>query len=145
MINRMIVQLMHQLWQRVFTNLFPVARMPDSMTEALNAAEKGWIELNPPVGVNEHFRGRLNYDRDACIGCRLCIRVCPANAIEFLPEEKKIQIHVDRCCFCAQCVEICPVKCLASSEDYLISSYDRKAQIVTDTGKSVKRVAAEGA
>ena len=110
MINRMLFQLVRQLWQRLFTNLFPVARMPDSMTEALEAAEKGWIELNPPVGVNDHFRGRLNYDRSACIGCKLCIRVCPANAIEFLPEDKKIQVHVDRCCFCAQCVEICPVK-----------------------------------
>ena len=144
MINRMLFQLVRQLWQRLFTNLFPVARMPDSMTEALEAAEKGWIELNPPVGVNDHFRGRLNYDRSACIGCKLCIRVCPANAFEFLPEDKKIQVHVDRCCFCAQCVEICPVKCLTSSGDYLISSYDRKAQIVTDTGKPVKQVAAEG-
>ena len=135
MITRMLFQLLRQIRQKVFTNPFPVAQMPDSLTDALQAAEKGWIELNPPVGVNDHFRGRLNYDKSACIGCKLCVKVCPANATEYLPEEKKIQIHVDRCCFCAQCVEICPVKCLTMSGEYLISSYDRKAQIVTDTGK----------
>ena len=135
MITRMLFQLLRQIRQKVFTNPFPVAQMPDSLTDALQAAEKGWIELNPPVGVNDRFRGRLNYDKSACIGCKLCIKVCPANATVFLPEEKKIQIHIDRCCFCAQCVEICPVKCLSMSGEFLISSYDRKAQIVTDTGK----------
>lgn len=135
MINRMFFQLLRQLRKKVFTNPFPVAHMPDSLTDALHAAEKGWIELNAPVETNEHFRGRLNYDKSACIGCKLCIKVCPANAMVFLPEEKKIQNHIDRCCFCAQCVEICPVKCLSMSGEFMLSSYDRKAQIVTDTGK----------
>lgn len=145
MLTRMLFQLLRQLRQKVFTNPFPVAQMPDSLTDALQAAEKGWIELNPPVGVNDRFRGRLNYDKSACIGCKLCIKVCPANATEFLPEEKKIQIHTDRCCFCAQCVEICPVKCLAMSKEFLISSYDRKAQIVVDTGKPEGAAAAPAA
>ena len=73
MITRMLFQLLRQIRQKVFTNPFPVAQMPDSLTDALQAAEKGWIELNPPVGVNDHFRGRLNYDKSACIGCKLCV------------------------------------------------------------------------
>lgn len=135
MLNRMALFLVKQVWEKKFTNPFPVAAMPDSMTDALQAAEEGKIDLNPPVDTGDRFRGRLNYDKAKCIGCKLCIKVCPANAMTFLPEEKKILNHVDRCCFCAQCVEICPVKCLAMSGEFLISSYDRKAQIVTDTGK----------
>lgn len=134
MLNKMALLLLKQAREKLFTNPFPVKGMPDSLTDALKAAGEGKIELNPPVEINERFRGKLAYDRTTCIGCRLCIKVCPANAIEFLPEEKKVQIHNDRCCFCAQCTEICPVKCLKMSPDFLISSYDRKAQITTDSG-----------
>jgi formate hydrogenlyase subunit 6/NADH:ubiquinone oxidoreductase subunit I len=91
-------------------------------------------QLNPPVPVGKRFRGRLSYDKKKCIGCRLCTKVCPANATEYLPSEKKIVIHNDRCCFCAQCTEICPVKCLSMSKEYMISSYERKTNLVIDSG-----------
>ena len=139
MLNRMSLQLLRQWVDKVFTNPFPVPSMPDSLTAALKAAEEGKIKLNPPIEPQGYFRGRLDYDKERCIGCKLCIRVCPANAIEFLEEEKKIQIHVDRCCYCSQCTEICPVKCLSMSKEYLISSYDRKAQIVRDSGPTKKK------
>jgi len=144
MLNRMALQLLRQIYEKTFTNPFPVASMPDSLSDALKAAEEGKIDLNPAVPVEDRFRGRLNYDKSACIGCKLCIKVCPANATEYLPDEKKIQIHNDRCCFCAQCTEICPVKCLTMSSEYLISSYDRKAQITTDTEKPEPKKGAEG-
>ena len=104
--------------------------MPPSMTEALSNPEA----LVPPVTVGKRFRGRLNYDRAKCIGCKLCMKVCPANATDYLAEEKKIIIHNDRCCFCAQCTEICPVKCLTMSDVFMISSYARKENVVKDTG-----------
>lgn len=130
MITRILPQLLKQLFSKAATNFFPAKHMPPSMTAALAAPEA----INPPVPVGKRFRGRLNYDRSKCIGCRLCIRVCPANATEYQAEDKKIIIHNDRCCFCAQCTEICPVKCLSMSEEYLISSYERRSNIVTDTG-----------
>ena len=130
MITRIFPQLFRQFFSRVFTNPFPAAYMPSSLTEALQS-----LPLNPPLPVGERFRGRLDYNRDKCIGCRLCIKVCPANATDYLEETKKIVIHNDRCCFCAQCTEICPVKCLTMSDVYMISSYNRRENVVTDTGK----------
>ena len=132
MITRVLPQLFRQLLSRVFTNPFPATYMPPSLTEALSGQASS---LNPPVPVQKRFRGRLNYDRDKCIGCRLCIKVCPAKAADYLEESKKIVIHNDRCCFCAQCTEICPVKCLTMSDVYMISSYNRGENVVTDTGK----------
>jgi formate hydrogenlyase subunit 6/NADH:ubiquinone oxidoreductase subunit I len=58
--------------------------------------------------------------RDECIGCKLCIKVCPAEAIEFIPDKKKIKIHVDHCIFCSQCNDICPKNCLNMSEEFLL-------------------------
>ena len=138
MITRVVPQLLKQIFSGVFTNPFPVAHMPPSLTEALSAPGPGLGQkapLNPPMPVGERFRGRLAYDREKCVGCRLCLRVCPANAIGFLEESKKIVIHNDRCCFCAQCTEICPPKCLAMSDTHLMSSYNRRENVVTGTGK----------
>ena len=131
----MMIQVLRQGTQENATNPFLAPHLPDSLTGALEAAGRGDITLNPPVTIPEDFRGRIGYDKGACIGCKLCTRVCPANAIEFLPEEKKIQIHVDRCCFCEQCVDVCPVSCLWMTDQGLNSSYERKAELVTDSGK----------
>ncbi len=135
MLNRMMIQVLRQGTQPNATNPFLAPHLPDSLTEALEAAERGEISLHPPVAIPQDFRGRIGYDKGTCIGCRLCIRVCPAHAIELLPEEKKIQIHVDRCCFCEQCVDVCPVSCLWMTDQGINSSYERKSEIVADSGK----------
>jgi len=139
-LNRMTLQILKQVVEKPFTNLFPVPHMPDNLGEVLKAAAEGRVQVNPPVEVPKHFRGKIAYDREKCIGCRLCTRVCPANAITYIPEEKKVMVHVDRCCFCAQCTEICPVQCLWMTEEFLLSSYDRKAQVVIDSGKKAEEV-----
>ncbi|MDR1379256.1 MAG: 4Fe-4S binding protein [Synergistaceae bacterium] len=136
MITRILFQLWSQLCSKPFTNLFPAAHMPPSLTAVLSDP------ANPPkspIPVGARFRGQLDYNRAKCIGCRLCVKVCPANATDYLPEEKKIIIHNDRCCFCAQCTEICPVKCLSMSGTYMISSYKRKQNITTDTGPATAK------
>ena len=132
MITRIIPQLFKHLFSRVFTNPFPTAHMPPSLTDFLSSHGE---PPNPPVPVGNRFRGWIDYDRDKCIGCRLCVRVCPTRAAEYQEESKKIVIHKDRCCFCAQCTEICPVKCLAMSNEYMISSYNRRENVVTDPGQ----------
>ena len=131
MINKILPELINQVIKKTATNTFPVAHMPDHLVEALKSKD---TVLTPPVNVGERFRGRLLYDRQKCIGCKLCLKVCPANATEYLPDEKKIQIHNDRCCFCAQCTEICPVHCLAMSDECFNSSFNRKEEIIKNTG-----------
>lgn len=140
MFNLMSIQMFRQLVNKVFTNPFPVEHMPEELGEALEAAGRGEITLNPPTDQNRvepRFRGRVAYDKGKCIGCKMCIKVCPANAITFVEEEKKIQVHSDRCCFCAQCTEICPVNCLAMSNDFAFASYERSEEevIVKDSGQ----------
>ncbi len=117
--------LMKQLFARPATNPFPVKYMPRSVTALLKKVADGNASIHPPIPTPPDLRGKIAYSRETCIGCQLCIRVCPARVIEFLPDEKKIRMFVARCTFCAQCVDVCPVNALSTTEEFLLASPDR--------------------
>jgi len=121
----MLTTLFRQLFHKPSTNPFPVKYMPRSVTGLLAKVASGEASIHPPIPVPADLRGKLAYDRDKCIGCKLCVRVCPANVIEFLPDDKKIRIYVARCTFCAQCVDACPVNALATTPEFLLADADR--------------------
>ncbi len=121
----MIPELLKQLVLEPATNAFPARYLPPSITEFLKKVARGEERIHPPVPAPPKFRGKIVYDRDACIGCTLCLRICPAHAIEFLPETKKIRIWVTQCIFCSQCNDICPKNALRMSEEFLIAVENR--------------------
>ena len=121
----MVPELLGSLFQKPNTNPFPAAQLPPTVTGLLEKVGKGEAALNPPVPVPEKLRGKMTYVRETCIGCNLCIKVCPAHAIEAIPAVKKIRIFVSQCIQCGQCTEICPKQCLALSGQFLNASHDR--------------------
>ncbi len=54
----------------------------------------------------------LEVDKDACIGCKICERVCPFVAIVVDPETKKAVV-LDGCTLCGTCVNACPENALS--------------------------------
>jgi formate hydrogenlyase subunit 6/NADH:ubiquinone oxidoreductase subunit I len=80
----------------------------------------------------ERFRGKLVWDPEKCAGCMLCIKDCPANALELavIDRAKKqmvLHYHPDRCTYCSQCVINCRFKCLdLSSEQWEMASASRQ-------------------
>jgi formate hydrogenlyase subunit 6/NADH:ubiquinone oxidoreductase subunit I len=88
--------------------------------------------LNAP----ENLRGQLFYDASKCSGCQLCIKDCPANAIELITIDKVskrfvMKYHIDRCTFCDQCVQSCRFKCLnLSDEQWEMAALQREPFVV---------------
>ena len=68
------------------------------------------ITLNPVNGV-ERQRPVAQIDETRCIGCTLCIQVCPVDAI--LGAAKKMHVILPQLCTgCDLCVASCPVDCI---------------------------------
>lgn len=70
----------------------------------------------------ERFRGKLFWDLTNCTGCQLCVRDCPAGALELVVVDKAskhfiMRFHSDRCTYCGQCVVNCRFHCLSQSSD----------------------------
>lgn len=67
----------------------------------------------------EAFRGVFRFDRNLCVGCGLCWRVCPAAAIEASRDERGARplFHPERCIYCYLCVEVCPRKAIKASRE----------------------------
>jgi formate hydrogenlyase subunit 6/NADH:ubiquinone oxidoreductase subunit I len=127
----MLPQVIAQLFKKPFTNKFPAKYAPSSTKKFMENIANGTIQINPPVVTPEYFRGKIQYDKEKCIGCKLCLQVCPSEAIEFKDKEKKIKIFLARCTFCAQCNDICPVSCLSMSNEFLLADTDKYSKDLT--------------
>ena len=124
----LLPELLRQLFSRPATNTFPSRHLPSSVTGFLAKVARGEATIYPPVPTPPKFRGKIVYDREACIGCSLCLRVCPAHAIEFIPETKRVRIYVTQCIFCSQCNDVCPKDALHMSPEFLLATEDRYAE-----------------
>ena len=68
------------------------------------------LALNPAHGV-EAPRGVAVIDENWCIGCTLCLPVCPTDAI--VGGHKRMHTVIEaRCTGCELCVPVCPVDCI---------------------------------
>jgi len=74
------------------------------------AKKKRRQELLEPTGVKELFKeGSIKINKHTCLGvqCKLCVKVCPTNALYWKTGE--VGITEDLCVYCGACVLICMV------------------------------------
>ena len=57
--------------------------------------------------------GNIKIDRDKCIGCKVCIDVCPRILYKFNEDDKKVDLYnPENCINCNACVKRCLAHCL---------------------------------
>lgn len=106
MLGAIIPESLRQLFKKAATNLYPFEKFP------------------VPAG----FRGKLVADEPLCIGCKICVRDCPAQALEIVTVAEKsfkVVIYLDRCISCGQCIDSCPKKLFSFLDDHEYSAKSR--------------------
>jgi formate hydrogenlyase subunit 6/NADH:ubiquinone oxidoreductase subunit I len=99
------------LFKRPFTELYPYRQVP----------------------APRRTRGKLLWTEEKCKGCMLCVRDCPAKAIEIEVVDRaarryEFRYRLDRCIYCAQCVSSCKEDALEMSNTlFHLASADRAA------------------
>jgi electron transport complex protein RnfB len=69
------------------------------------------LPLDPGCGT-EGPRALALIDEAWCIGCALCLKACPVDAI--VGAAKRMHVVIDELCTgCELCVPVCPVDCIA--------------------------------
>jgi len=74
-------------------------------------------------------RGKLVFDASKCVGCKLCVRDCPAKAIEIekvADKQFKAVVSLDRCLFCGQCVDSCNRCALKCTNEFELADLKRE-------------------
>lgn len=74
-----------------------------------------------PFGVLQKVSAKLtrfskSVNKQNCIGCRLCEKVCPSEAISVNNKTKKALINTEFCFQCINCEKVCPQKAIQYSK-----------------------------
>lgn len=109
--GRMVPSLLRSLFRRPATTHYPFVKwdMPDQ------------------------FRARPVVHTENCIGCKMCVRNCPAKAIQIEDMGQKTfraTIDLGRCVYCGQCAFVCPKKTIELTKDFELAAFDRPSLVV---------------
>jgi formate hydrogenlyase subunit 6/NADH:ubiquinone oxidoreductase subunit I len=87
-----------------------------------------------PCVVPQRYRGKPEFDDEACVGCGACVNVCPSQALTLIddleadPPTRKITLRYDTCIFCANCQDGCTTeKGIKLSDQWDLAGLDREA------------------
>jgi formate hydrogenlyase subunit 6/NADH:ubiquinone oxidoreductase subunit I len=76
-----------------------------------------------PTEFHAAYRGQVCAIPENCVGCGLCVRDCPANALALEKRSKEsftLRHFAERCAYCAQCEYSCKFNAI-----YLDNAYNR--------------------
>lgn len=85
--------------------------------------------------VPDRLRGKIKYNAEACVACRMCEHVCAGGAIKIAESEDKKGLNFtvwhNTCAFCGLCEHYCPTKAIKLTTDFHTAhSQDQKYSYV---------------
>jgi NADH-quinone oxidoreductase subunit I len=107
-----------QMFKRAVSNIF------------LEPATTKYPFVKPKVA--DGFRGQPKFNFKLCVGCGLCKKDCPANAIEMVNVngKKYPEVNLGRCIFCLTCAEGCPKKAITCSDFFELATTEKTSLIM---------------
>jgi len=115
--GKMIKEVLGALFKKPVTNLYP--------------AEK--------LEMPRDYRGKLSFDPQKCVGCKLCMKDCPTGAItinKIADKQFEAIIDLGKCIYCGQCVDSCFKKALGITKEVELAQLDAKKLRVVFGGNS---------
>lgn len=104
----------HRTWVKtVQRGQYPDVRRNFQVTRCNHCANPPCVRICPTAAMVQRDDGIVEFDGDACIGCKGCIQACPYDAVYLDPETRTAA----KCHFCAHrvdvglepaCVVVCP-------------------------------------
>ncbi|HKF41472.1 MAG TPA: NrfD/PsrC family molybdoenzyme membrane anchor subunit [Thermoanaerobaculia bacterium] len=112
----------HRTWVKyVEKGVFPATRRYFQVTRCNHCASPPCVPICPTAAMFRRPDGIVEFDREACIGCKACLQACPYDAIHIDPESGTAA----KCHFCAHrtdvglepaCVVVCPVHAILAGD-----------------------------
>jgi Fe-S-cluster-containing dehydrogenase component/formate-dependent nitrite reductase membrane component NrfD len=104
----------YRTWVKsVEVGAFPEVSRSFQVTRCNHCAHPPCVQICPTAAMHQRPDGIVDFDSDACIGCKACIQACPYDAIHLDPSSSTAA----KCHFCAHrvdvglepaCVVVCP-------------------------------------
>ena len=72
-----------------------------------------------------HSAGKPDVDRDRCVGCHACAKICAHDGPQF-DRDGKAYIDHGKCAGCGRCIGVCPKDAIYPGEDDTFANLNRK-------------------